>query len=213
MSELDLIARLAGELKPVRRRRIAIEALLLAVMGAMEMGLFFWAGFMRPDMPEAIAAPSFWWKVCSLGLIAGIGGTVALLSFDPVRSPRRGLRAVVAVLAVCLSAGWLIDASRHELGDLATRLDWRNGIKCVYTMALLSLPAIIGLGLLMRRGAPTDNAGSALSVGIAAAAWGAFVFVFSCPFEDPLYIAVWYGIGCGFVMTFARLVLPPLTRW
>jgi hypothetical protein len=37
--------------------------------------------------------------------------------------------------------------------------------------------------------------------------------VFACPFDDPLYIAVWYALGCGLVAGFTRLVLPRLTRW
>jgi hypothetical protein len=49
--------------------------------------------------------------------------------------------------------------------------------------------------------------------GLAAAAWGAFVFVFACPSNDPLYIAVWYSLGCGIVTAISRLVLPRLSRW
>jgi hypothetical protein len=67
--------------------------------------------------------------------------------------------------------------------------------------------------LLMRRGAPTDTRGTSLLVGLAAAAWGAFVFVFACPFNDPLYIAVWYSVGCGTVTLLSRFVLPRLAHW
>jgi hypothetical protein len=45
------------------------------------------------------------------------------------------------------------------------------------------------------------------------AAWGTFVFIFACPSDDPLYIAVWYTIGCGIVTVFARLTLLRLSRW
>jgi hypothetical protein len=65
----------------------------------------------------------------------------------------------------------------------------------------------------MRRGAPTDTSGTALAVGVAAAAWGAFVFVFACPHDDPFYIALWYALGCGLVTILARFLLPRLTRW
>jgi hypothetical protein len=75
------------------------------------------------------------------------------------------------------------------------------------------VPAVIGLGLLMRRGAPTDHAGTALAAGLAAAAWGAFVFVFACRFDNPLHCAVWFSLACGAVTLFARWVLPGLTRW
>jgi hypothetical protein len=213
MSIDPLIDRLASELKPVRRRTAWSDALALLVLCAIELGLFVVMGMARSDMPMAMHLPSFWWKLGSLGLIGLVSGTVAIMSLDPVRSPRRGLRWIVALIALCLASGWLLDASRDGFSTLIDRLDWRNGLQCVYEMAVLSVPAVIGLGLLMRRGAPTDRAGTALAAGLAAAAWGAFVFVFACPFDDPLYVAVWYSIGCGVVTLFARFTLPRLTRW
>ena len=213
MSIDRLVDRLASDLKPVRRRSLARDSLILCVLGAVELALFFGLGLMRPDMPSAMEQPSFWWKLTSLGLIALVGGAVAIASFDPAGSPRRGLRWLAVIVALCLAAGWGIDAARAGLPVLAARLNWPSGVQCVWKMVALSLPAVVGLGVLMRRGAPTDTGGTALVVGIAAAAWGAFVFVFACPVDDPLYIAVWYAVGCGLVTLFARLVLPPLTRW
>jgi len=208
-----LVNRLVDDLKPVRRRSAAGDAAMLALAGTVELALFLGLGFMRPDMPMAMEQPSFWWKLGSLGVIALVGGAVAVLSFDPTASPRRGLRWLVALIAVCLAAGWFVDAARAGLPALFERLHWQDGLECVAKMAALSVPAVIGLGLLMRRGAATDAGRTALASGIAAAAWGAFVFVFACPFDDPLYIAVWYAIGCGLVTGFARLALPRVTRW
>jgi hypothetical protein len=208
-----LIDRLARGLKPVRRRTPGGDWLMLALLCAIELGLFLGLGFMRPDMSMAMEQPSFWWKSASLGLIALVGGAVAVLSLDPAASPRGGLRWLMTIAACCLLAGWLIDASRDGLPNLAARLNWPDGLLCVMKMVLLSVPAVIGLGLLMRRGAATDAAGTALAAGIAAASWGAFVFVFACPHDDPLYIAVWYAIGCGLVTAFSRWTLPRLTRW
>jgi hypothetical protein len=161
----------------------------------------------------AIHMPSFWWKFASLGLIGLVGGSVALMSLDPVRSPHNGLRWIVALIAVCLIGGWLVDASHDGLSALVNRLDWTHGIQSFYRIIVLSVPLVFALGLLMRRGAPTDRAGTALAAGIAGAAWGAFVFVIACPFDDPLYVAVWYSLGCGAVTVFARFALPRLTRW
>lgn len=204
---------LVSDLKPVRRRSVAADALALGIICAGELALFLGLGWMRRDMPVAMQQPSFWWKLTSLGLIAAVGGAVAIYSFDPVESPRRGMRRLVATIALCLAAGWGFGADRDGIPALSVRLNWHEGLQCVCKMVLLSLPAVVGLGLLMRRGAPTDAGGTAVAVGVAAAAWGAFVFVFECPYDDPLYIAVWYAVGCGLVTLFARLVLPPLTRW
>lgn len=213
MSNNRLVDRLVGELKPIRRRTAGADAAIFALLCVVELGLFLGLGAMRPDMPLAMEQPSFWWKLGSLGVIALVGGLVAILSFDPVELPRRGLRWLSATIALSLVTGWVIDASRDGLPALVARLNWHDGLQCVYKMVLLSMPAVIGLGLLMRRGAPTDTSGTSLAVGIAAAAWGAFVFVFACPHDDPLYIAVWYAVGCGLVTLLARLVLPQLTRW
>ena len=157
--------------------------------------------------------PSFWWRFCSLGVIAAVGAFVAVVSCDPASSPRRGLRWLVGLVALSLLAGWFVDASQAGLPTLLVRLHWRSGLRCAAEMAVLSVPAVLAFGLLMRRGATTDATGTALASGIAAAAWGAFLFVFACPSNDPLYIAVWYAVGCGLVTGLARLMLPRLARW
>ena len=208
-----LIDRLTSELKPVRRRGLWGDAFALAALCSLELGLFLAFGMMRADMSTAMHMPSFWWKLVSLGLIAGVSGAVAIVSLDPLHSPRRGLRWIVVLIAFCLASGWILDASRNGFSAFVSRLDWTNGLQCLYEMVVLSVPMVIGLGLLMRHGAPTDRSGTALAAGLAAAGWGAFVFVFRCPFDDPLYLAVWYSLGCGAVTLFARLTLPRVARW
>jgi hypothetical protein len=213
MSSERLIDQLAQGLKPVRRRKPLGDAAILISVGIVELALFFAFGFMRPDMPKAMHMPSFWWKLISLGLIAATSGAVAVISLDPTRSPRRGLRWTMALIVLSLAVGLIIDAARDGFIALLVRLDWHNGVQCFAKMVVLSIPAMIGLGVLMRRGAPTDRTGTALASGLAASAWGAFVFVFACPFDDPFYVAVWYSLGCGTVTLLARFLLPRLTRW
>jgi hypothetical protein len=209
----SLVDRLAQKLQPVRPRSIRREALLLLLLGAVEVAAFLGMGFMRPDMSVAIEAPSFWWKLASMGLIAILGACVALLSVDPVRSPRRGLRWILISITIIFATGWLIDAAGSGLTELSHRLDWTHGLQCVWKMVVLSIPPAIGLGALLRRGAPTDRSGTALAAGLSSAAWGAFVFVFACPSDDPLYIAVWYTVGCSIVTVLGRAILMRLSRW
>ena len=77
----------------------------------------------------------------------------------------------------------------------------------------LSIPPAVALGVLVRGSAPTDRAGTALAAGLSSAAWGALVFVFACPSDDPLYIVVWYTVGCSIVTIVGRAVLLRLPRW
>jgi hypothetical protein len=209
----SLVDRLSQDLRPVRPRNIKWEALLLLLLGAVEVAAFLGGGFMRPDMPVAMGTPSFWWKLTSLGLIAVLGAGVAILSADPVRSPRRGLRWISVCIAVIFASGWLIDAAGDGLAGLVRRLDWTQGLPCVWRMVALSIPPAIALGGVIRRGAPTDRSGTALAAALSSAAWGAFVFVFACPSDDPLYIAVWYTVGCSIVTVLGRAILTRLSRW
>ena len=68
--------------------------------------------------------------------------------------------------------------AKLEYPDFETR-PWVTG-------PALSIPPAVALGVLVRGGAPTDRAGTALAAGHSSAAWGAFVFVFGCPSDDPL---------------------------
>lgn len=212
MSSERLIDDLVAGLAPVRQRGMLREALILALLGTAELGLYLTLGFGRPDIDAAITLPSFWWKLGSLGALSVAGVATALHSLYPANSPHRGLQLLGVLVGVTLLVGWMIDGSSAPHG-VANRLMWRHGIDCVVTMTTLSIPAIVALGLLMRRGASTDPRGSSLAAGCGSAAWGAFVFVFNCPHDDPLYIAVWYTVGCGIVTLAGRLILPRLSRW
>lgn len=213
MDSDSLINRLTEDLKPVRRRRLGTEVAIILLICAVELALFFVLGLSRKDMPTMMKEPTFWWRLVSLGLISLISGALALLSFNPTYSPRQGIRWLALFVVMCLVFGLCINAGPDGLGAILQRLSWTNGVVCASKMIALSAPPLIGLGVLMRRGAPTDTRGTALLVGLAAAAWGAFVFVFACPFNDPLYIAVWYSVGCGIVTLLSRFVLPYLARW
>ena len=208
-----LIERLTGDLRPVRPRSILREAAVLAVLGIAEVVVFLAMGFMRPDMPAAMRSPSFWWKLVSMGLIAVLGAGIALCSIDPTRSPRPGLRWILICIAVIFASGWLIDAAQGGLVHLLARLNWHQGIQCAWEMIALSVPAVVALAFLIRRGAPSDRTGTALAGALASAGWGAFVFVFACPSDDPLYIAVWYTVGCGIVTLIGQFVLSRLAQW
>lgn len=213
MSTDRLLDDLVADLAPVRPRRPRRDLMLLVGVGVAELALFLLFGAARHDIMLAMKLPSFWWKVGSLGALSVVGAVTAVRSLDPSVSPRQGLRLFAALVGLVLVIGWVIDASEGSIATLSARLMWRHGIDCVFAMVVLSIPAIVALGILMRRGAPTDRHGSAMAAGAAGAAWGAFVFVFNCPHDDPFYIAVWYIVGCSIVMAAGRLLLPLVSRW
>ena len=222
MASEDLIDRLASDLRPVRPATGRRDLVVIALVCLAELAAFFLSWPMRDRMPGMmpvplpampIGQPSFWWKLVGLLLIATVSGAAAIRSFRPPATPRRALPALVGLVACVFATGWAIDAAHGGGAHLLARLDWRNGLGCTFKMAMLAIPPMIGMGVLMRRGAATDAAVTSVVAGLAAAAWGAFVFVFACPSNDPFYIAVWYTLGCGIVTLVARLVFPRLAAW
>lgn len=205
----DLIA----DLRPVRPRRIGLEAGLLGALGAIELALYIALGQMRPDFAAAMHDPTLWWKFASLGAITGIGIATALRSLDPSRHARPGLRVLLGIVVAVLAVGWMLDAADPTGGSIGDRLDWHDGIQCVVAMVVLSLPPLVAFGVLMRRGAAVDPARTALAAGLAGAAWGALIFAVHCPSDDPLYISVWYVVSCGLSAGLGRLLLSRIGRW
>lgn len=218
MSRSDpLIDSLVADLAPVRPRRWRREAAV--VVGAVTLEAFAVAGMlgMRPDMPAAMTTPAFWWKSLCLALVAGLGAATVLISLDPavtiVPRLRRVLTALALLLPVALAAGWLVDAGSAGTAALVARLDWREGLGCVWHVIATAVPMLVLLAWVIRRGAPTRPALTATMAGLAAAGLGAFSFAFSCPHDDPLYVAVWYGAAAAIMVAVARIGLPRLIRW
>lgn len=216
-----LIDGLVADLGAVRPRRWTREAALLLGLVAAELAAMVIVRGMRPDMPQVMMTPNFWWKSGGLALIGIAATAAALVSVDPATTASRPLavlrRGLGLAIPALLGLGWLLDAGAGADADsraaLIARLAWRDGIDCLFNIALLSLPIVIALAIILRRGAPTLPSRSAGAAGLAAAGIAAWVFAFYCDHDDPLYVAVWYGAAVLGVAGLTRLVLPRLIRW
>jgi hypothetical protein len=208
MSTDTLILDLSANLAPVRRRRMLREAGLIAALGTVELALFLGLGMMRPDMSHMGASPYLLWRVGSLVVLAGFACTVAIRSYSPTARPRIGLMLAAALAAIAVIGGMFVAPAEVSGQTVFERLDPARGIACAGSIYVLSLPIVAMLGVLMRRAAPTQPKLSAIASGIAAGTVGALVFAFCCPFNDPLYVVVWYSIGCAAVAGTARWRLP-----
>ena len=208
-----LIEQLTEDLAPVRPRRVWVDALIIALIAASEMALLFAVGIAHLDMHRVMTQPTVGWRIVSLGLISLVSGWLAIRSFDPAYSVRGSMRWLALIVVLCVAYGVLAIALPAGIASIVQLLDWHSGVQCASKIVLLSIPPLLALAVLGQRGAPTDLRRTPLLIGLAAAAWGAFVFVFACPFNDPLYILTWYGLACGVVTLVARLVLPRLAHW
>jgi hypothetical protein len=208
-----LIDRLVADLRPVHRPSTLRQSGVLGALAAIELAGFLGLGTLRPDITTAVGLSVFWWKMGGLLVLALFATAIALRSFQPTSSPQTDLRRWTIVLTALVVLGWVIEAGTSTPGGLADRLMWHMGVECLTVMTILSLPPVLALGFLMRRGAPTDLAASATATGAAAGTLGAFIFAFHCPSDDPFYIVFWYSIGCGVITLLGRIFLPLVSRW
>jgi len=208
MSSESLIVDLSSDLAPVQRRSMLREGGLVLALGAVELTLFLGLGVMRPDISHMAGSPYLMWRVGSLGLLAVVACVLAIRSFSPTARPRRGLMLACALAVAAIAGGAFVTPDGSGEQALLDRIDPARGMLCAASIFVLSLPIVALLGALMRRAAPTQPRLSALASGIAAGACGAFVFAFCCPFNDPLYVVVWYTVGCAAVAAAARWRLP-----
>ncbi|MEE4453377.1 DUF1109 domain-containing protein [Novosphingobium resinovorum] len=208
MSNEALIFDLSSELVPVRRRSMLREGALVLALGTVELAAFLAMGMMRPDMSHMAGSPYLIWRVGSLGMLAVVACLLAIRSYAPTARPRRGLMVASAAAIIAIVSSVFVIPEGVSERALLDRIDPAHGIMCAASIFVLSLPIMMLLGGLMRRAAPTQPRLSALASGIAAGACGAFVFAFCCPFNDPLYVVVWYSVGCTAVAATARWRLP-----
>lgn len=208
MSNSALILDLAADLRPVRRRSMAREALLLLGLAVVEALLIVALGLLRPDMARMASSPYLLWKIGSLALLAAITSTTALRSLSPPDSPRRGLVVALGAVGVAMLAGGFVASAADTHRGFFDRLAPAHGLLCAVSIIVLALPLLAALGLAMRRAAPVHHRASALAAGLAAGTSGALVFTLCCPMNDPLYIVVWYAAGCTAVAALSRWLLP-----
>jgi hypothetical protein len=208
MSNDAVISELSAKLAPVRRRSIGRETALLVCLGAAELALIGGIGAVRPDMGQLIGTPYMLWKLISLALVAAVSGATAIASLSPVASPRRGLWATVGLAVLAMLAGLGIEPAADAGALHRHAIPHAYGPLCAVSIIVLSLPMLGMLTVLMRRGAPAHPEATALTAGLGAGSWGALVFAFCCPSNDPLYVILWYSAGCAAVGVAARWLLP-----
>jgi hypothetical protein len=209
MTSIDtLILDLSADLAPVKRRSLWRDSSLLLALGLAELVLVVGAGLMRPDMGRMIHTSFMAWKLGSLTLLAAVACTVALRSFAPPASSRRGLRLTMGLAGLAIVAGTAVASAVDRGRPLLDRLSPMHGIICAASIVLLALPMMAMLAVLMRRAAPVQPQQGAIAAGLAASSCGALLFSICCPMNDPLYIIVWYSVGMAATTAASRWLLP-----
>lgn len=208
----NLIDELAGDLAPVRPRRIARGSMWVAagwVAGAAALLLLFG---LRRDLAVRGMPPlsmlAFWltaatglaatWSALRMGL-PGVGRDYGGWRWAVGAS----LSLPLAALAACITDGHAaMEAARQGFG-----------LRCLLQGVASGLGVGAALFFWLKAGAPTSPTRAGWVVGIAAGAAGATIVALHCATDDVVHIALWHGAAVLFSAIAGRLILPRFLRW
>jgi len=209
----DLIALVSQDLRPVDPRAIGRSYGLVVFFGAAAALLMTRAPIgLTPFVPDYFGEPKLWLKL-------GFGVAVAATClWAATRLGRPGTRAgwplawAVVPFAVVWAVGLatLVGAPAAVRADLIFGETWRS---CTGTLALLSMPTLIGALLALRMMAPTRPMWAGAAAGGLAGGIAATVYSLHCPELAAPFLAVWYVLGVLIPVGVGAVIGRYLLRW
>jgi hypothetical protein len=209
----DLIEGLAGELEPVRPRRVLRGGLWVAAGWIAGGALLLWLFGMRHDLAAGLAMAPLpmlaFWLIVALGLAAA--WSALRMGLPGVGRDYSGWRwAGLAALALPLTAIFMGFGDSHSAME-AMRPD--HGMRCTVDGLIAGVGVGAALFAWLKGGAPTSPERAGWVVGIAAGAAGAAAVALHCSSDDMIHIALWHGLAIPLWAVAGRLLLAPLLRW
>lgn len=208
-----LIDDLAGELEPVRPRRVARGSLWVAGGWLAGAGLLLWLTGMRHDLADGTMMPPLpllaFWLIVALGFAAA--WSALRMGLPGVGRDYSGWRwAGLAALALPFSALVMGLGDSHAAMEAARP---ENGLRCMVEGVLAGLGVGAALFAWLKGGAPTSPTRAGWVIGIAAGAAGATIVALHCASNDMIHIALWHGLAVVLSGVAGRVLLAPLLRW
>ena len=207
----ELIGRLAGDLRPVRRMASpGWQAAAWLGFAVASIGVAVALHGIRHDLPSRMALPyevGQWLASLAVGVTAAL--SAAMLA-RPDRSWRWALVPMVPLLFWLGTLGWgcLADFARLGEGALQPRTSWR----CLGFVVSLGLPLTAVLLVLLRHAGPVRPVPVLLLAGLASAALCSAGLSLFHELDAALEVLIWHGGSVVIVALLGRMVGWPLLR-
>jgi hypothetical protein len=205
------MAAMVAELEPVRPMRMARGIAWVGALVAAVLGIIVLTKGVRADVLAANPNPMFLLRGGLLLLLgAGCGWAVLNMASPSVGKQGQSWKMAVAAAALLPLAALVMAMTGRGAMAVANR---QYGMDCLAFSALGALAVAVPMVIWLRRGAPTSPARAGWLTGIASGGLGAFAYGLHCPFNDVVYIGLWYSLAVGVCAVIGRLVVPRLIRW
>ncbi len=213
MSETDLVAALAADLRPVPPRAMTARLLAALALGALVSVVLTLALLgPRPDMPEAMGGPMFWIKDGYALVLCGIAvWACERLARPGAKAGARIAWLAVPVVALAVLAGWRLSVAPAQ--DRHALMMGGSARVCPWMILAASLPPLAGLVWAVRGMAPTRLRLAGLMLGVAAGGAGAAAYALHCTESAAPFLALWYTLGVAGAGLLGLLAGPRLLRW
>ena len=205
------IQQLVDDLQPVRALRpMRSIAASLAIVGVALALIMLYFG-PRPDLLAGKPDAMFLLRSGTL-LLLGLANAYAAIGFASPSVGRQSSSWQIAVAAALLfpMSALIVALSVSPSEAIAAT---QTGMKCLQVSLVGGLATAIPMVLHLRRGAPISPERAGWLTGISSGGLGAFAYNFHCPFNDLIYIGVWYTLAVGICAIAGRLIVPHLIRW
>ncbi|MEO7244091.1 MAG: DUF1109 domain-containing protein [Rubrivivax sp.] len=168
MKTSDLIATLAGNLKPVRRLRPpVVRAAGWLMLAALVLALLTISQGVRPDLAQRLHNPAFAVSIAA-SLLTGVLAVIAAFQLSLPDRSRRWLLLPLPALVVWLSnIGYQCLAQWVSIGPQGLTLG--DAARCFATLVLSGLPLSLALLVMLRYAAPLHPSAVALTASLAVA--------------------------------------------
>ena len=212
MRTRDLINVLVADRATTSQRPASAIGVAVGVGAVISAALLVSSIGIRPDIASAALSPRFLVKFAlALFLAAGaIGLTTRLSRPDTLRGSWNWfLVAVPLILAMAV----VVELSLVPASQWEARLFGAHWLACLLLIPLFALPALVGLLIALKRGAPSHGGFAGAIAGVAAGGIAAALYVVHCPDDSPLFVAAWYTLAICIVALMGSLVGRLWLRW
>ena len=206
--DLDAMVAELEPVQPLRVSRAIASVLTIATAAAV---LIVSVKGARTDVVALDPNPMFLLRAGLLLLLGGGCGWAALSMASPSvgKQGQSWKMAIAAAALLPLAALILAISGRAEIAMANVHF----GLQCMFFSGLSGLATAVPMVLWLRRGAPTSPERAGWLTGVASGGLGAFAYGLHCPFNDVVYIGLWYSLAVGLCAVAGRLVVPRLIRW
>ncbi|MEO8835879.1 MAG: DUF1109 domain-containing protein [Caldimonas sp.] len=168
MKTSDLIAALAGNLKPVRRLRPpVVRAAGWLILAALVLALLTISQGIRPDLDQRLHDPAFAMSIAASLLTAVLAAIAAFQLSLPDRSLRWLLLPLPALVVWLSNIGYQCLTQWVSIGPRGMSLG--ETARCFATLVLTGLPLSLALLVMLRYAAPLRPSAVALTASLAVA--------------------------------------------